>query len=389
MTPSLYVHIPFCRSKCSYCDFFSVTTRGAIPDKYVEGVINEAVFYAEQYGVTSWDTVYIGGGTPSLLEAGQIARLVKGLLAAPGGTASAPREITLEANPESLTEEKLAAAAASGVTRLSVGLQALCGAALRSVRRGATEEETREAAKLIKRVWKGRVSYDVMAGLPALSREAFESSLREILSFEPGHISLYTLTLEEDTPLYKSVAAGRTAFDPDEADAQWLSGRDILIQNGYAEYEVSSFCKEGEESIHNSSYWAQRTYIGVGAGAVGTVYGAESTRWTNTRDIPLYESFWERCAGEGLERVREVEVIPLGTREEEFLMTALRTSRGVNSALYRRAFSSLPPWHGDIEQRLSAIKRDDLRITLNADGTKNYALTPDALLFLNRILLAL
>lgn len=396
MTPALYVHIPFCRAKCAYCDFFSVKTPHGIEDKYIDCVINEASCYAKRYGVLSWRTVYIGGGTPSLLSAAQISSLLQGLLKASGGGAppGKPLEVTFEANPESLTEEKLNCLAECGVDRLSVGVQSLCGAALRSVSRITTAEDNINALDLIHRLFRGRVSVDVMAGLPYLGGKDFSEGLRRILSYNPGHVSLYTLTLEEGTPLFEAVKTGKVAFNPDTADSQWLSGRDILLGSGYRQYEVSSFCLEGEESLHNSSYWAQGDYIGVGAGAVGTIYGTESLRWTNTRDIALYESFWDRRRGtsfgdEDLERVRECETIPLEEREEEALMTALRTSRGINSAVYSKLFSPLKPWHGDIERRLSAIDSGDLVITHNPDGTRNYSLTAGALLFLNRILLRL
>lgn len=396
MTPSLYVHIPFCKAKCAYCDFFSVKAPKYIEDKYIECVINEARYYAKLYGVTAWKTVYIGGGTPSLLSCSQIETLLRLILDAPaqGGASHPPLEVTFEANPESLTEEKLLCLAKCGVNRLSVGVQSLRDVPLRAVRRITTAEETLRVLSLIQRVWRARVSYDVMAGLPGLRAEDFCADLRRILSFKPGHISLYTLTLEEGTALFESVAKREVAFDPDEADDEWLSGRDILSESGYKQYEVSSFCLDGEESLHNLSYWEQEDYIGVGAGAVGTIYGEESVRWTDTHDIALYEKTWggSGCGAldEGaLGSARSLERIPLNTREEEFLMTGLRTSRGINSKTYHDLFSSLSPWYGNLEKRLSVIRKSALNVTLNADGTSTYSLTRDALLFLNRILLKL
>lgn len=428
----LYVHIPFCLAKCAYCDFFSVASASSasggtfVPDSYIKALLCEAEFYRKFYGIDSWRTIYIGGGTPSLMSASQMEWLLQGLLA---GTRKAPLEFTIEMNPETLSWEKLSVASDFGVTRLSLGIQSLCQKALDAVGRHCTALRAEEALNLVRSSWTGDLSLDAIAGLPNQNRKEFESSLKRILDYKPEHFSLYSLMIEEETPLERSISSGKIAFDDDEADSQWLLGRDILEQRGFCQYEVSNFALKGHESLHNGSYWKQLDYVGIGAGATGSLYsfdgngGGHGIRWTDSRDICRYTSFWnefsmnEFCkkkgslalgqGGEGHSFVgrgallssllpgipADFESLDLETLEFEYLMMALRTLEGVNEAEYARRFASLEPWKGNLRKRLLENplwkEFEEKKMCLSRESEcsgMNFALNREGLLFLNSLL---
>lgn len=423
----LYVHIPFCLAKCAYCDFFSVASASSsgggpfVPDSYIKALLCEAEFYRNCYGIDSWRTVYIGGGTPSLMSASQMEWLLQGLLS---GTQKAPLEFTIEMNPESLTLEKVTVAGDCGVTRLSLGIQSLCQKALDAVGRHCRALCARDVLDKLRPAWKGDLSLDAIAGLPNQNSREFESSLKKILDYKPDHFSLYSLMIEEGTPLERSISSGKIAFDDDEADRQWLLGRDILEQRGFLQYEVSNFALKGHESLHNGSYWKQLDYVGIGAGATGSLYsfdgkgGGNGIRWTGSRDIGRYTSFWNEFfgnkdgfsfgqggrghffAGRGALPTSLLPGIPadfesldLETLEFEYLMMALRTLEGVNDAEYARRFSGLEPWKGNLRKRLwenplwKEFEEKNMCLSLESPGGgMNFALNREGLLFLNSLL---
>ena len=401
MDISLYIHVPFCRKKCDYCDFFSVAQRDRVgknndlSDSYISALLAESSLYADFYGVSRWNTVYVGGGTPSLLSPGQISALLNGIQSvrplAPGA------EVTLEMNPDDVSREFLSACRASGVNRLSMGIQALDDRALKAVNRGSSVEIIMKALGMIHECWKGRLSVDFIAGLPSHTYSSFSSQFEILKSYpEIDHVSLYTLTVEENTPLWKNIEEGKIRFSPEKADKMWLKGRNILEKLGFSHYEVSNFARPGFEARHNSVYWKQESYIGVGAGASGTVYDfAEKSalRWTNTLSIPAY------CAG--VEKVfssdknpaslkRKAETIDEKTLEFEFLMLGFRQLCGVSSADFERRFGT------SLAERIGASEPDGLfsvwksrRFALEKKspaGDMVYALNRRGILLLNRFL---
>ena len=287
----LYVHIPFCTSKCSYCDFFSVPCAEKIGDEYIDAVLNEAAFAASLCDIDSWKTIYVGGGTPSLLSEKQIDFLFSGLLKM---SRKAPLEVTMEVNPSDVTESLLHAASASGVTRISCGIQSFNDSSLRRVRRRSRADDVYRALSLFDKNRPKALSVDMIARLPEETDASFASGLKTLLSYAPDHISLYSLTVEEGTPLCTEIESGKIRHNIDASDALWLSGRDFLCDAGYEQYEVSNFCRRGGECLHNLAYWNLESYAGIGAGAVGTFYGKDvSARFTNTRDIGSYVRFWK------------------------------------------------------------------------------------------------
>lgn len=392
MRASLYVHIPFCRRKCGYCDFFSVACPDGPDDDYVRSVIKEARVYASFYGISEWGTVYVGGGTPSLLSPSQISDLLSGIKTA--APLSKNAEVTFEMNPDGVSGEFLDSCRKNGVTRLSMGVQALDDEALAAAGRSSSVRAIEEALSLLDRDWKGRLSVDFIAGLPAHSRGSFERQF-ELLEEHPGidHVSLYTLTLEEGTPLWREVADGVIGFSSERADSMWLRGRDILERLGFYHYEVSNFSRKGFESRHNIAYWRQENYIGVGAGASGTVYDfaeKKAWRWTNGTSLPAYidgvEAAFESRSVSPL--VRDVEVLDEGILEFEFLMLGLRCLDGVSSFDYERRFGKpLSERLGEYDGVFSKWRGMGLAdVREMPGGDKVYSLGRRGILLLNRFL---
>lgn len=407
---SLYVHIPFCTSKCDYCDFFStgIGLCKSVPDDYVDCVVKEVKTYARIFGVQEWNTVYIGGGTPSLLSPVQLNSLFDGIQKSCKCGISCGAEVTVEMNPESLDKELLSAADSCGVNRLSLGIQSLNSAALLSVRRNCTVQKAQQALELVKKCWKNDLSLDAIAGLPEQNSEEFALSLKKMLSYGPQHFSLYTLTVEEGTPLCKKIDNGME-WNADEADSQWLLGRDILFSHGFSQYEVSNFCLAGKESRHNSAYWQQQSYIGAGAGASGTVYcGSEGLRWNVKKDVKAYIDFWKTyrassCDGLSFEQLvkdcvpLETENLDAKTMEFEFLMMGLRTRQGVSAQKYERLYSGVSPWNGNLSLRLGEkngvwrrfYDEGMTNVYSSCGGETFYAFNEKGILFLNRLLVEL
>lgn len=412
---SLYIHIPFCLAKCDYCDFFSVPGR-KIDDSYIDALLNEAEHYCCLYNIECWKTIYIGGGTPSLLTPLQLKRLLSGLKKCCVKADDVIKyedsllECTMEMNPETVSEELLEAASECGVTRISMGVQSLNGKALKAVNRHCGESNIYAALGLLERHWKGQLNLDVIAGLPCQSEKEFINSLEKIISCNPDHISMYSLTVEDGTPLAVKIDSG-LEFDSDECDRQWLLGRKILKRNGYFQYEVSNFSRKGAESLHNGAYWKQDDYIGIGSGATGTVYSFSlfslkdcGNRWTNGHDICGYIKFWTEeypllkkdFTGRQIQikNPAEKEEISLSDQEFEYLMMGLRTLEGVDSNKYRKYYSGLE-WNGNLALRLRESSLWNKFVTegkalefSGEEGTK-FSLTEEGILFLNGLLLEL
>ena len=424
----LYVHIPFCTSKCSYCDFFSVPCVEKIGDEYIDAVLNEAAFAASLCDIDSWKTIYVGGGTPSLLSEKQIDFLFSGLLKM---SRKSPLEVTMEANPSDVTESFLHAASASGVTRISCGIQSFNDASLCRVRRRSRADDVYRALSLFEKSWPHALSVDMIARLPEETDASFASGLKTLLSYAPDHISLYSLTVEEGTPLCTEIESGKIRHNIDASDALWISGRDFLCGAGYEQYEVSNFCRRGGECLHNLAYWNLESYAGIGAGATGTFYGKNmSARFTNTRDIGSYVRFWKSkkidtddlrsriffsddfrtvqgaterehrdekrtTQGDAVQAYTErrfgelpfsVEYIDKKTEAFEFFMMGLRMTRGICRETYEKRFGAFPE---KAEALFKSWEGRGLALRRKKNGRRFYALTKEGLLFLNEFLEAL
>lgn len=401
MTASLYAHIPFCKKKCDYCDFFSIEEKyrlgkcNDLSDSYLSALVKEAAFYAESYGIEAWDTVYLGGGTPSLLSPRQISFFFSELKKILPFKENA--EVTMEVNPDDVSDEFLVACTNVGVNRLSMGIQAVDDRALNAVNRGSSEKIIASALNCLKKKWHGRLSVDFIAGLPCHTYDSFKRQFG-ILDEYPGidHVSLYTLMVEENTPLWKKIEDNEINYSFDKADRMWLLGRNILEKHGFVHYEVSSFAKKGFESRHNCAYWTQKSYVGIGAGATGTIYDFEekkALRWTNGLSIPAYISGVEKCLAEDKNPAllrRQIEELSAETLEFEALMLGFRRLEGISSLDFQKKFGK------SLEERIGSDRDEGLffqwrkkglaLVRKSPDGDKIYAMSRRGILLLNRFL---
>ncbi|SJZ41500.1 oxygen-independent coproporphyrinogen-3 oxidase [Treponema berlinense] len=392
MEISLYVHVPFCRQKCDYCDFFSIPSNRAscvCPDeKYVRSVLNEIRFYVKKYSVSRWKTVYIGGGTPSQLGAKLLFELVSGIKSAVSDKTA--DEFTVEMNPEDLAEDILDSAQKAGVDRISTGIQALDQKALDSVNRHCPLQTAISSLELLQKKWKKKLSVDFIAGLPGQTYSSFKKQFETVFNFKNiDHISLYSLTLEENTPLYKKIESGKIKWSQQKTDRMWILGRKILKENGFIQYEVSNFARTGAESLHNKVYWHLENYIGCGSGACGSVYGEVSERWTNTCSIKNYENFWLDFNPESEipESIRQVEKIDLQTQEFEWIIMGFRLLEGVCSEEFKKRFGkSLEERIGVKDGLFFEWSKKHLARSYKKDGKTFYALNERGLMLLNLFL---
>jgi putative oxygen-independent coproporphyrinogen III oxidase len=317
--PGLYLHIPFCKSKCPYCDFYSVTD-GALITPCLTALDAEARLYREQF--PSFDSLFFGGGTPSLLTGPQLAGLMGRLRR---HFAFAPdSEITLEANPDDVTPEKLRLWGDLGINRLSLGVQSFDEAELRFLGRRHTAGQTEAVIDLIRAAGFTNLGLDLMYGLPGQSLEAWHRTLETALSFTPEHLSCYQLTLAPETPMGRMTACGQ--FTPLDEEAQrefFLLTAGFLSAREYLHYEVSNFAR-GEEYIcrHNLKYWTRAPYLGLGPAAHSF---KANRRWWNLSSLEAYCATLEA----GQAPVAETETLTPEQIRLETLCLGFRTREGV------------------------------------------------------------
>ena len=277
MTPiSIYLHIPFCRHRCSYCDFNTYTSLGDLQTEYVAALLQEirqvAAMAHQVQQLRPAETLFFGGGTPSLLAAEQVRSLIDGVEAAFGFVPG--REVTLEANPETVAGDYLAAIRQAGVNRLSFGMQSADAAELTLLGRTHGVDTVYEAVNKAQAAGFTNFNLDLIYGLPDQNMAGWERSLSTALEMKPPHLSLYCLTIEEGTPMYRWLRDGRIAIpDPDQAAEQYEAACRILDQAGYRHYEISNWALPGYECRHNLAYWRDHEFLGFGAGAHGKAFG--------------------------------------------------------------------------------------------------------------------
>jgi len=363
MEASLYIHVPFCAGKCDYCDFYSVPLNPSDgrPELFVDTLLAEAEKLFDKhskYPVTNVPTVFIGGGTPSVLGPALMRRLLKGILSLTGRFSPPPLEVTVEANPESADEAFLAAIREEGATRLSLGVQTFYGPSRKAVHRAGNEAVLPGRLALVSAFFPGAFSVDLMSGLPFQSKGVLLDDIAGTASYKPAHVSLYALSGK------KAESLGR-----DEADELWLCGRDALEKSGYFQYEVSNFCLPGGECKHNVRYWRMQNWLALGPAASGTVIDdASGTGFRYT--FPPDAGNWLESVGEQLDTPTLI--------KETFLM-GFRYAEGPDEASFLRRFrrnigDAIPKTLGEWRSRGLLC------------GDK-CALTKEGLLFLNRFLL--
>ena len=386
MEASLYIHIPFCAyGKCDYCDFYSVPLvspepwlSDPRPTRFVDALLSEGERLFLKYAPRKIPTIYIGGGTPSVLGPAGILRLLRGISHIVSRYSPPPLEITVEANPESADEAFLAAAREAGATRLSLGVQTFHGPSRQAIHRGGaalTASGQPDCTTLLSRrlslaaqYFPDAFSADLISGFPFQDERILLDDIDALLSFRPAHVSLYALTVEPGTPLAASAGAG------DEADRLWISGRDALEKAGYGQYEVSNFCLSHRESRHNIRYWRMQNWLALGPAASGTIINEETGtgfRYTIPSDLDAWlsktmtDTFFE-------------ELDTLTLIKESFLM-GFRYLEGPDELLFRQRFRRNIP---DLIPNTVSLWRE--RGLLRKDKA---ILTKEGLLFLNPFLL--
>ena len=264
---SLYIHIPFCTpGKCDYCDFYSVTDTGAIPI-FFDALLKDIEEQLLHFNVKNIPTVYIGGGTPSVPGVKFLESLLSKLKSF---SCFNPVEFTIEANPESVSEDFLSVCREGGISRISLGVQTFHAPSRRAVNRAGRVPE--EQLALVSRFFSDSFSADIITGLPCQTEKIVIDDIKRLLAFNPAHISLYSLTAEEGTPLYNKIKSGKIKLQKKEyADDLWLAAKTILEDTGFNHYEISAFAREGKYCLHNLRYWQMENWLGAGPSASGTV----------------------------------------------------------------------------------------------------------------------
>lgn len=325
----LYIHWPFCVSRCPYCDFNSRVAAEPVRDEYRGALLSEAEMWAgwlDGYG-TPLRSLYLGGGTPSTLSGEDVAALIARISAAFGVSAGA--EVSVEVNPATWAPHDFAAARRGGVNRFSIGVQSLDGAVLSRLGRahGAGEAEEAVSAALYTGA---AVGVDLIYGAPGITMPVWEDTLLRVLELRPHHVSIYALTLGAKTPLAAAVRRGHAALPDEDACAdQYLHALEVLSEAGYVQYEISNLSLPGYHSSHNLAYWKREEYLGLGAGAHSFIAGC---RFHNTPSVARYVGTL-RGGGSPLAGWE----VPGGDDERlERIMLGLRTSRGIAAGLLTR-----------------------------------------------------
>lgn len=365
--PSLYVHVPFCRKKCSYCAFYSLPLDPTLISCYLQGVTQETSLRSKEAS-TGVSSLFLGGGTPTALGIRELDQLLdtidRGYRGKPAEKCSgdlleeqadqpgipAPEktvEKTAEANPGTLTAEKLAVLCSYGINRISLGAQSFNDQMLKGIGRIHRAEDIRLGVELIRKAGIENLNLDLIFGLPGQTLLDWRNTLRQAVQLAPEHLSIYALTLEENTPLGRkfSERAGSPAKalgenypglpdDDLQADMyEWAVG--YLQDNGYKRYEISNFARPGFECRHNLAYWQGEAYLGIGPGAVSCL---EGIRTKNVEDLPKY---WERLqAGRPAFDPAETEVLTRNQLISEYMMLGLRTAEGIDLLAFKHKFKT-------------------------------------------------
>lgn len=323
----IYIHIPFCRQKCSYCDFVSFPDKIGYAEAYMACVYKELKMRGEELKGRVFDTVYFGGGTPSYIPPKLILGAMNRIREC--FTLSENPEITLELNPGTIGEEKVKIYEKAGINRFSIGLQTAIDEQLEDLGRIHTARDYVYATKLLK----GKnFSTDIMLGLKNQTKEDVRKTVELASACGSSHISMYALTVEDGTPIYTDYLNGELP-DSDEVADLYDYGRALLAEKGYKRYEISNFCKEGFESRHNMNYWQRGEYIGVGLAASSFMNGK---RFTNTFNLDDYM----KCVISGFFSAVDCEEVSETDAKFEKVMLALRTSKGLSLSDYKKEFSS-------------------------------------------------
>lgn len=320
-TSSLYIHIPFCAKRCAYCDFFStVQNNSSLFKPYISCLLQDIQFFKELYAIEHFNTVYIGGGTPSLLLPEDIFELTSSIT-----QKEFIKEFTIEGNPEDITKDYLLAFSKGGINRLSLGIQSFSDNVLKNENRRGSKKQSMKALEEVSKYWNGKLSLDFIAGLNGQTINSLLEDLKIATQVKPAHISLYELVphskQDEKTNTYNA--------------KMWEEGANYLKSENYIQYEVSNFSYDGKhECLHNKVYWELDDYIGVGAGATGNIIkpDGKAMRFTGITNLESYLSLKDRKKAYSWESISKLDMI------KDTIMMTLRLIKGLDRENFRKRF---------------------------------------------------
>lgn len=350
----IYVHIPFCKQKCSYCDFISYSNKNELVEKYIEVLKQEIKENASQeYEIT---TIYIGGGTPSYIDEKHIVEVLETIKQ--NYNVCKNTEITIEVNPGTASKNKLEAYVKSGINRISIGLQSTNNELLKMIGRIHNYEEFLDTYKKAQEVGFKNINVDLMIGLPNQTQEDVKDSLKRIISLEPNHISVYSLIVEEGTLIERKIENGELELPSEELERkEYWQVKKTLEKNGYKHYEISNFAKEGYESKHNTNCWEQKEYLGFGVAGHSYMNGK---RFSNVETIEEYLQQNEKIIHEEQD---------LESQKKEYMLLGLRKINGIKISKFKNKFGTNPiiefkdELNKLVKEKLIEIDLDEIRLT--------------------------
>ena len=354
---SLYIHIPFCKQKCFYCDFPSYASIDYLREDYVEALCKEIEEKASKYIIKS---IFIGGGTPSYLETKEIIKLLNSINKL---NLKEDMEFSMECNPGALEEEKLKAMLKGGVNRISMGLQAVQNSLLEDIGRIHSFKQFEENFNMARKVGFKNINVDLMFGLPNQKVDEWKESLEVIARLNPEHISAYSLIVEEGTPFYRLWENNKLIL-PEEDDERTMYDitKEILEGYGYRQYEISNYAKEGFECFHNKVYWKCEEYLGVGSASTSFIDGKR------IKNIENVKEYIDRISIDK-DVTEEITINTLEDSMEEFVFMGLRLINGISLEKFRKRFGvNIESIYKDvidknINKKLLVIENDRLRLT--------------------------
>lgn len=357
----IYVHIPFCDTKCGYCDFHSVVADGYFVGNYIKAFQQEVAYYGRKYKNKAFDTLFFGGGTPTILSTTQLHEMITVIF--DNFNFSSNLEFTMEANPCSLPA-KIQELASFGVNRISLGAQALQNDLLRKLGRNHSVDDIFAAVKGLQESGITNFNLDLMYGLPCQTIQDWEESLTMAIDINPTHFSCYSLIVEEDTPFYDLLEKDQLNLPDEEQEyAMFQLTKHKLNQAGYQQYEISNFAQDQKfQSRHNMIYWRNQSYLGLGSGAHGYM---DRQRYANTIDLKQYINSWR----EDIPAIASIEIITTDQAMDETMMLGLRLLEGVEEAEFEKVFmQTLDEVYGDelsrlLEQGLVIREHGRLKLT--------------------------
>ena len=366
----IYLHIPFCKRKCAYCDFYSTANKNLM-NLFVDALLMEIEQRKDYLAGESIQTIYFGGGTPSLLTIKQIANILDCISS--HFTIEKNNEITLEANPDDLNLKYLHDLRKTGVNRLSVGIQSFRNSDLELMRRSHTSAEAKNAIFEAQKAGFDNISVDLIYGLHNLTLTDWEKNIQECLDLEIQHISAYHLTIEHGTLFYKFDKEKKLNLPSEEVSlSQFLKLKELTEKKGYIHYEISNFALDGSLSLHNTNYWTGVKYLGLGPSAHS--YNLSSREW-NISNIARYT--------EGISqgnRVYEKENLSLNDKFNDYLITSLRTMWGINITILKKDYGE--KYLNHFEKNIKTLLSENLMVKFN----DNYKLTDKGIFISDSIL---